>query len=269
MGRIEGRTTLATDARDAARENRYYVDGAERPGKVRTLFARIARRYDLINDLMSAGMHRRWKRRMVELAGARPGERALDLCSGTGDVARALARGAGAGSGVPVVGLDFTEEMLSIARRSTPPGLAVRYQQGDALALPFADGEFQIVTVAYGLRNLADLDLGLREAHRVLSPGGRLVSLEFGKPSNPVLGALYSAYLRMALPLFGLLFFGDPHTYGYIFATVTRFPGQRELAERMRAAGFDPVEVRDLLGGAMGICVARKGGAAAAPGGRS
>ncbi len=267
MGALEGRSGLTTDVRRAAPENRYYAPGEERPGKVRALFARISRRYDLINDLMSLGMHRRWKRRLAELAAPRPEERGLDLCCGTGDVARALARSPSAAGKTFVVGLDFTGEMLDIARRITPESLPVRYERGDALALPFADGEFQILTVAYGLRNLADLDRGLREAHRVLGPGGRLVSLEFGKPRNPIFRAFYFAYLRAALPLFGLLVFGDPHTYGYIFATVSRFPGQRDLADRMRAAGFDRVEVHDLMGGAMGVCVARRGsGAAGRPG---
>jgi ubiquinone/menaquinone biosynthesis methyltransferase len=261
-----GELPVRTEAQEAAPENRYYAAGEERPGMVRALFARIARRYDLINDLMSCGMHRRWKRRLAALANARPGERGLDLCCGTGDVARLLAASPGAAGSLFVVGIDFTDEMLGIARRSTPDSMAVRYQRGDALALPFGDGEFQIVTVAYGLRNLADLDRGLREAHRVLSPGGRLVSLEFGRPRSGILRALYFSYLRTMLPLFGLLFFGDPHTYGYIFASVSRFPGQQDLAIRMREAGFDPVEVHDLMGGAMGICVARKPGAAGVPG---
>ena len=254
---------MTTDGRGAAPENRYYAAGEGRPAGVHALFARIARRYDLINDLMSCGMHRRWKRRLADLAEPRPGDRGLDLCCGTGDVARALARSPEARGEIFVVGLDFTEEMLAIARRTTPEALAIRYQRGDALALPFGDGEFQILTVAYGLRNLADLDRGLREAHRVLGPGGRLVSLEFGRPRGRILSALYFAYLRAALPLFGLLFFGDPHTYAYIFASVTRFPGQRDLAGRMREAGFESVEVHDLMGGAMGICVARKLGDAA------
>lgn len=254
-----------TDARGTAPENRYYADGEGRPAGVRALFSRIARRYDLINDLISCGMHRRWKRRLAALAEPRPKDRGLDLCCGTGDVARALARSPGASGQIFVVGLDFTGEMLAIARRTTPEALPIRYQRGDALALPFGDGEFQVLTVAYGLRNLADLDRGLREAHRVLGPGGRLVSLEFGRPRHRVLSALYFAYLKTALPLFGLLFFGDPHTYAYIFASVTRFPGQRDLAVRMRDAGFDSVEVHDLMGGAMGICVARKRGGSAGP----
>ncbi|HMC83683.1 MAG TPA: bifunctional demethylmenaquinone methyltransferase/2-methoxy-6-polyprenyl-1,4-benzoquinol methylase UbiE [Candidatus Polarisedimenticolia bacterium] len=247
-------------------KNRYAAPGGERPERVRDLFSRIARRYDLINDLMSWGMHRRWKRRLVDRARVRPGDRGLDLCCGTGDVTRALARAASDGTKPRVVGLDFTAEMLVIARRSTPESLPIRFQQGDALRLPFQEGEFQILTVAYGLRNLGDLDRGLREALRVLAPGGRLVSLEFGRPRNRLLGALYFAYLRAALPLFGLLFFRDPQTYGYIYATVSRFPGQRELAERMRAAGFAPVEVHDLMGGIMGICVATKPGDADLPG---
>jgi demethylmenaquinone methyltransferase / 2-methoxy-6-polyprenyl-1,4-benzoquinol methylase len=246
-------------AREAAPENRYYAPGEGRAEKVHRLFARIARRYDRINDLMSWGLHRRWKRRLVSLVAPRSGEKALDLCCGTGDVARKLAAGPPDGA-CEVVGLDFTEEMLEIARKVTPGGLPVSYRQGDALALPFPDASFDIVTCAYGLRNLADLDRGLSEAERVLRPGGRLASLEFGRPANPLWNKLYFAYLRAALPLFGLIFFGDPHTYGYIFATVSRFPGQRELASRMEDVGFASVAVHDSLGGAMGICVARKAG---------
>jgi len=241
-------------------ENRYYAPGEARADQVRRLFARIARRYDRINDLMSAGMHRRWKRCLVRKAGLRPGERGLDLCCGTGDVARAVVVSIPAGAmRVPLVGVDFTREMLDVARGITPPSLPVTYLRADALSLPFHDADFDLVTCAYGLRNLADLDRGLEEVRRVLRPGGRFVSLEFGRPNHPILRRAYSAYLRVALPLLGRLFFGDPDTYGYIFATVSRFPGQYELAGRMRKAGFDPVEVHDLTGGVMGICVARKG----------
>ena len=253
----------------AASGNRYYAPGEERAGRVRDLFARIARRYDLINDLMSWGLHRRWKRRLVALATPRPGERALDLCCGTGDVARALAaETAKVGRAGSIVGLDFTEEMLEIARRIIATSSAVTYLRGDALSLPFPDGDFDLVTCAYGFRNLADLDRGLRESHRVLRPGGRLVSLEFGRPDRPILRAAYLAYLKLALPLYGLLFVGDSQAYGYIFASVTRFPGQRDLAARMREAGFEPVEVHHLMGGVMGICVARKGKAGSAGDGK-
>jgi demethylmenaquinone methyltransferase/2-methoxy-6-polyprenyl-1,4-benzoquinol methylase len=238
--------------------NRYYAPGDERAEKVRLLFSRIARRYDRINDWMSWGMHRRWKRRLVEAISPRPGLKVLDLCCGTGDVARAMAsspRGEGA---IQVVGVDFTPEMLDIARQVGTRGRAITYQQGDALALPFPAASFDAMTCAYGLRNLADLDRGLREAFRVLKPGGRLASLEFGRPRQKVMSWLYFAYLKAMLPLFGILYFGDPQTYGYIFASVSRFPDQRELAERMRAAGFARVRVEDVMAGAMGICVAEK-----------
>lgn len=240
-------------------DNRYYAPGEERAERVHRLFARIARRYDRINDLMSWGMHRRWKRRLVSLAAPVNGEKALDLCCGTGDVARCLAAWPKSGR-CEVTGLDFTEEMLDLARKITPASLAVRFIQGDALQLPFDDSAFEIITCAYGLRNLADLDRGFSEAFRVLKPGGRLASLEFGQPRHPLLRTVYLAYLRVALPVFGRIFFRDPDTYGYIFASVTRFPGQQDLAARMKAAGFESVRVHDLLGGVMGICVARKGG---------
>lgn len=249
--------------------NRYYDPGADRAGRVRVLFDRIARRYDRLNDLISLGLHRRWKRRLVELADPRPGERALDLCCGTGDVARALAAHAKGAQGAEVLGIDFSDEMLGIARRTTPSACGITYRQADALELPFPDGSFDLVTVAYGLRNLADLDRGLREALRVLAPGGRLACLEFGRPAGLPLRVLYFSYLRAALPLYGLLFFGDADTYGYIFTTVSRFPGPRELAGRMLSAGFAETEVHEPMGGVMGICLARKGNARPgdAPGG--
>lgn len=247
-------------ARGSAPNNSYYAPGEERAEKVQLLFSRIARRYDRINDWMSWGLHRRWKSTLVRLAAPRAGEKGLDLCCGTGDVARLVASGDPGGGKLEVVGLDFTREMLEIARSVTPESMPVSFREGDALNLPFSDASFDIVTCAYGLRNLADLDRGLKEAHRVLRPEGRLASLEFGRPTHPLLAALYFAYLRLALPLFGRLFFDDSHTYGYIFASVSRFPGQQELAQKMRAAGFEKVEVHDLLGGTMGICIARKGG---------
>jgi demethylmenaquinone methyltransferase/2-methoxy-6-polyprenyl-1,4-benzoquinol methylase len=245
-------------ARRASQENRYYSPGEERAESVHRLFARIARRYDRINDLMSLGLHRRWKRRLALLASPRQGERALDLCCGTGDVTRDLAMSVKGVAPVEVIGLDFTQEMLEIARTLTPEHLAITYRQGDALHLPFADASFDVVTCAYGLRNLADLEQGLKEAQRVLRPGGRLATLEFGRPRTGLLHALYFAYLKTALPLYGWIYFRDPQTYGYIFASVSRFPEQHELAERMRRAGFSRIEVWDLMLGSMGICVAHK-----------
>ena len=161
--------------------NEFFSPGEQRAIKVNELFARIAPRYDLINDLQSLGLHRRWKRRVVADAAPQPGERVLDVCCGTGDLAFALATG-----GAEVVGLDFNAPMLAVAaRRLVGSGVSVpRFMQGDAMALPFPDAQFDIVTVGYGLRNLASWETGLNEMVRVAKPGARLLVLDFGKPDN-------------------------------------------------------------------------------------
>jgi demethylmenaquinone methyltransferase/2-methoxy-6-polyprenyl-1,4-benzoquinol methylase len=238
---------------------RYYVEGPARAAGVRDLFARIAPRYDRINDLQSFGLHRAWKRRLVRLAEPAPGRHALDLCCGTGDVAFALAA-----AGADVVGLDFSEPMLAVARRrqqeqaprtSTGP---VKFLQGDALALPFPDATFDAVTISYGLRNLADLDGGLREMLRVLRPGGRALVLDFGKPDHALWRALYFAYLRRVVPLFGRWFCGDAATHAYILESLEKYPGPRGVEQRMRAAGFVETRIVNLLGGVMSINVGRR-----------
>ena len=166
----------------------YYEPGEQRAAKVRDLFGAIAGRYDLLNDLQSFGLHRAWKRRLVRLAAMGPDRRALDVCCGTGDVALALAA-----TGAEVVGVDFSEPMLSVARERKPAEARVRFLQGDALNLPFADASFDAVTISYGLRNLADIPAGLRELWRVARPGGRVLVLDFGKPANRFWRALYFA----------------------------------------------------------------------------
>jgi demethylmenaquinone methyltransferase/2-methoxy-6-polyprenyl-1,4-benzoquinol methylase len=239
--------------------NRYYVEGPARAAGVRDLFARIAPRYDRINDLQSFGLHRVWKDRLVRLAEPAPGRRALDLCCGTGDVAFALAA-----AGADVVGLDFSEPMLAVARRRQPEQASragagpVKFLQGDALALPFPDATFDVVTISYGLRNLADLDGGLREMLRVLRPGGRALVLDFGKPDHALWRALYFAYLRRVVPLFGRWFCGDAATHAYILESLQKYPGQRGVEERMRATGFVETRIVNLLGGVMSINVGRR-----------
>ena len=249
------------------RTGKYYRPGEERASRVEELFARIAPRYDLINDLQSAGLHRLWKRRLVRLAEVPDGGRALDLCCGTGDIVRALAC-AYPGAAL-VAGLDFTMPMLEIAsarsrpsepaapdsvRRCPPPRIA--YLRADAQSIPVADGSFDRVTVSYGLRNVADLPACLAEVRRVLRPGGRFVALEFGKPANPFVSWLYLAYLSAVVPLFGRLFFRDPDTHGYIHDSLLQFPSQRELAGLLRAGGFAKVQIENPLLGVMGILVA-------------
>jgi demethylmenaquinone methyltransferase/2-methoxy-6-polyprenyl-1,4-benzoquinol methylase len=237
--------------------NEFYDPGAARAAKVNDLFAAIARRYDLLNDLQSFGLHRRWKRRVVILAAPQPSERALDLCCGTGDLAFALAA-----QGAEVTGLDFSEPMLNVARQRTthhaPRTKAPNFIQGDALALPFAEATFDVVTIGYGLRNLADCDAGLREMARVLKPGGRLVVLEFGQPPNALWRAVYYAHLRLSVPLVGLLFCGNPQAYAYILESLKHYPGQEVVAAKLRGLDFAGVRVINLLGGAMSIHFARK-----------
>lgn len=237
------------------RANRYYVEGEGRAGAVRDLFATVAGRYDLINDLQSFGLHRLWKRRLVRMAALRPGERVLDLCCGTGDIAFALAA-----QGVSVTGVDFSEPMLSVARRrggdaarSGATGQGPSFEQGDALALRFAERTFDAVTIGYGLRNLRSIDSGLAEMARVTRPGGRLLVLDFGKPRNAVWRWLYFLHLRTAVPVMGRLLCGDADTHGYILESLRRYPEAEIIGERMQAAGWKDVDWIGLLGGVMTI----------------
>jgi len=232
--------------------NKYLSYDAERAPKVREMFSRIARRYDLVNDVMSVGLHRRWKRETVRLAvdEARRPARVLDLCCGSGDLGF-LAEELG---GARVTGADFTLPMLAVARqRRQARRSRSTFVQADAMKLPFPDGSFDAVVVGYGLRNVADLAAALAEMRRVLAPGGRLAVLDFGKPDIPVVRALYSAYLRAAMPVIGWLFHGDADTYRYIPESLERYPAQRGVERMMREAGFADARHENRLFGAMGI----------------
>jgi len=240
--------------------NKYLSDGAERAPKVREMFSRLAWRYDLVNDLMSFGLHRRWKRETVALglegAGPGRGSRVLDLCCGSGDLCF-LAEEGGAGL---VVGADFTLPMLAVARqRRARDGRRSAFVQADALALPFADGAFDVLTIGYGLRNIADIPAALTEMRRVLAPRGRAVVLDFGKPDGVVVGGLYRGFLNTLMPAVGWIFHGDPETYRYIPASLERYPAQRGVERLMREAGFSNVRYEDRLFGAMGINVGEAG----------
>jgi demethylmenaquinone methyltransferase/2-methoxy-6-polyprenyl-1,4-benzoquinol methylase len=217
------------------------------------MFSRLAWRYDLINDLMSLGMHRRWKRETVDLAvSGRTQPRVLDLCCGSGDLCF-LAESRGAAK---VTGADFTLPMLAVARRrAAAAGSRSRFVQADALALPFAAASFEVVTISYGLRNIADIERALAEMRRVLAPGGRAVVLDFGKPDNAVAGAIYRRVLRTMMPVVGWLFHGDPETYLYIPESLERYPAQRGVDRLMQAAGFTDVRHENRFLGTMGINV--------------
>jgi len=237
----------------------FFEPGEGRPTRVRELFSKIARRYDFINDVQSFGLHRYWKRRVIKLAVVQPGARALDLCCGTGDLALELAR-----RGARVVGLDFTGPMLEIAQQRSKQSIPDRdpgkskpgkltLVRADAQRLPFAENSFDIVTVGYGLRNLASWEHGLRGMLRVAAPGARIVALEFGKPANPGWRMAYFAYLRLIVPLFGLIFCGDAKAYAYILESLRHYPAQQEVAVKMRELGYHDVQVKEFLGGVMSI----------------
>jgi len=204
--------------------------------QVRAMFDRIARVYDLMNSVMTAGMHQRWRERAADLAGVGPGKRALDVATGTGDLAIALR-----GRGAEVVGLDFSEAMLELAREKAPE---IRFEAGNALDLPYADAEFDAVTVGFGARNLADLDRGLAEMARVTAPGGRVVVLEITTPQRPPLSWFFRLWFDRAVPALGLLA-GDPDAYSYLPSSVRRFPGPSGLAAKLAEAGL--TDVRWLL----------------------
>ena len=240
--------------------NEFYAPGSQRAAQVNALFARIARRYDLLNDLQSFGLHRNWKRRVMELATVTPGARALDLCCGTGDLTFALAR-----RGADVTGLDFSAEMLGVAaerlgRNLQPTIRNVKFLQGNAQDIPFAESSFDIVTVGYGLRNLTSWERGLEEMHRVARLGARLVVLDFGSPPNALWRAAYFTHLRLSVPLIGLLFCGNASAYAYIIESLRHYPAQLAVAGKMRALKLKNVRVINLLGGAMAINYGEKAG---------
>jgi demethylmenaquinone methyltransferase / 2-methoxy-6-polyprenyl-1,4-benzoquinol methylase len=230
----------------------FYASDETRAQRVNDLFAAIAPRYDLINDLQSFGLHRRWKRRLVELAEIRHSDRALDLCCGTGDVAFALQA-----AGAEVIGCDFSEPMLAVARKRAAQSNLV-FAQADALHLPFAEETFDVVTISYGLRNLADFEGGLREMLRVLKPGGRLLILDFGKPDFAPWRAAYFAYLKVFVPLFGKVFCGNSATHAYILESLKKYPAQRGVSKMLTDLGCSESRIENLLGGVMSINTARK-----------
>ncbi len=223
---------------------------------VRRLFATIADRYDLITVLLSYGQDRRWKKRLVRLAAVRPGMRAVDLATGTGDIALQLAA-----AGADVVGVDVTLRMIQLANAKPAGGRRhPLYMVGDMLALPFADSSFDLATAGYGLRNVPDLRAAIGEIHRVLKAGGVALSLDFNRPANPIVRAVYLAYLNVTGAILGWLLHRDPDTYRYIPASIRNYPGAAGVARMFEAQGFDGVEHRRVLGGLMTIHIARKKG---------
>ena len=222
---------------------------------VRSLFATIAERYDFITVALSWGQDRRWKERLIALAAPEPGTRSLDLATGTGDLAYALAT-----RSALVVGLDITERMIQLARSKAArhQSRTPRFLIGDMTELPFDASSFDLVTTGYGLRNVPDLARAIDEILRVLRPGGQAVSLDFDRPSRPVVRAAYLRYLALVGGALGRALHGDPDTYRYIPASIERYPGAEAVARLMRARGFARVEHYPVLGGLMAIHQAYK-----------
>jgi len=216
---------------------------------VRAMFDRIAPRYDLLNRLMSLGLDRRWRQAAAAAADLAIGGSALDLCTGTGELALDLADRVGPRG--DVIGLDFSEAMLARARAKGATHPEVRFVAGDALELPFEDGRFDAATVAFGARNLEDLDRGLREMARVVRPRGRVVVLDITAPSR--LRALHRLWFDRVVPRLGALVSGDATAYSYLPASARRFPAPPELAERMAAAGLTEVAWRTFMGGIVAL----------------
>ena len=215
---------------------------------VRSMFDRIAGRYDLLNTILSAGADGRWRRRAAGSTRLRPGGSALDVACGSGRLTAELARVAG-GSG-RVVGLDFSPRMLEVARRQEP---GLEFVEGDALQLPYGDGEFDATTMAFGLRNLADPGHGLAEMRRVAREGGRMVVLEFVRPPRNLVGAAYRLYLTQVLPRVGGLVSGDAAAYRYLSDTVDAYRTPEQLRDLATAAGWREVEYRGLMLGTVGL----------------
>jgi len=234
---------------DATKPTRQSADFSQ---QIQGMFDRVADRYDLLNSLMSVGLHHRWRERTGDVLAPAPGDSILDVCCGTGDLTFELAGRVSPGG--HVIGSDFSEPMLDLARdKASRRGTdGVRFEWADALSLPYDSGRFDAVTVGFGLRNFADWDKGLREMARVLKPGGRVVILEFTRPTRPPFSTFYSLWFDRLAPVLGRLS-DNPEAYAYLTESLKTFPGPRELAEKMDAAGFQRIRYRILAGGIVTI----------------
>ncbi len=233
------------------------VPVADKASLVRGVFDRVAGSYDLMNDLMSGGVHRLWKAELIAEIAPRPGERLLDVAGGTGDIAtRFLDAAGGAGSGASAILCDINTAMLAVGRdRALDSGYTagLAWTTGDAERLPIASGSVDIYTIAFGLRNVTGIDAALAEARRVLRPGGRFFCLEFSRVVVPGLAQIYDLYSFNVLPFLGQIVAGDREAYQYLVESIRRFPPQDELVRRMAAAGLGRPRYRNLTGGIAAI----------------
>ncbi|MCV6603808.1 MAG: bifunctional demethylmenaquinone methyltransferase/2-methoxy-6-polyprenyl-1,4-benzoquinol methylase UbiE [Porticoccaceae bacterium] len=230
------------------------VNVEEKAGKVADVFHSVAAKYDLMNDLMSAGIHRLWKRITIELSGVRPGHRVLDIAGGTGDLSARFSRIVGE-DGLVVLA-DINDSMLKVGRdKLLDNGVAgnIHFTQADAQYLPYPDNSFDCITIAFGLRNVTDKALALRSMLRVLKPGGRLLVLEFSKPSSELLGKAYDFYSFKLLPKMGELVASDAESYRYLAESIRMHPDQENLKQMMQEAGFDNCSYHNMTGGIVAL----------------
>jgi demethylmenaquinone methyltransferase/2-methoxy-6-polyprenyl-1,4-benzoquinol methylase len=247
---------MATDEGETTHFGFRTVGADQKAGLVQGVFSRVASKYDVMNDLMSAGVHRLWKDAMMDWLAPRPGQRLIDVAGGTGDIAfRFLARAPGASAVV----VDLTEPMLAEGRaraEAAAMGGALDWVVGDAMALPFADASFDVYTISFGIRNVTRIEAALAEAHRVLRPGGRLMVLEFSRMVSPALQWAYDRYSFNVIPVMGQIVAGDRESYQYLVESIRRFPEQEAFATMIREAGFGQVRYRNL---SMGIAALHSG----------
>ena len=230
------------------------VNVEEKAGKVAEVFHSVADNYDLMNDLMSAGIHRLWKRVTIEMSGVRSGNKVLDIAGGTGDLAAKFSRIVGPEG--TVVLADINDSMLKVGRdRLVDRGITnnVRFSQADAQYLPFPDNTFDVITIAFGLRNVTDKDMALRSMLRVLKPGGKLLVLEFSKPPNSLLSKIYDGYSFSVLPKLGKLFANDADSYQYLAESIRMHPDQDTLLGMMDQAGFEKTDYHNMTGGIVAL----------------
>lgn len=230
------------------------IPSSEKAKKVADVFHSVANKYDLMNDLMSLGVHRLWKRYALTLANARPGQRVLDIAGGTGDLAIKLAPKVGE-NGLIVLA-DINESMLKKGRdRLIDAGSVdnVRYTQANAEALPFPENTFDLITISFGLRNVTDKAKALRSMHSVLKPGGKLLVVEFSKPTSSLLSNIYDAYSFKLLPKLGRFIAGDEDSYRYLVESIRKHPDQETLKKMLEDAGFENCDYQNLTGGVVAI----------------
>ena len=248
---MSSQDNLTDDSTDFGYER---VKTAEKAGRVREVFDSVAAQYDLMNDLMSGGLHRLWKRFTIELSAVRSGQTVLDIAGGTGDLAAKFSKLVGAEG--KVILADINAAMLSVGRdRLIDKGALsnIDVVQADAQFLPFEDNSIDCITIAFGLRNVTDKAKALRSMHRVLKPGGRLLVLELSKPTSPLLSKVYDAYSFSALPAMGKLITDDADSYRYLAESIRKHPDQESLLEMVEDAGFVDCRYHNMTGGIVAV----------------